>query len=175
MTVDTALTPHGTGRWFRILWTLFRSMPNRWGRKPRVILLRRAGATVGDRVTIGARVTVLGPQGLVIEDGVGVARDALLDARGGIVLKQGCMVGFESILLTWTHAYDDPYTRIADQGSIGAPITIGPSAWLGGRTVVLPGLVVGDSSIVGIGSIVTRSVEPNMIVAGNPAREIRSR
>lgn len=52
------------------------------------------------------------------------------------------------------------------------PISIGSRAWLGGGTIVLPGVEIGQDAIVGAGSVVTRSVEPGVIAAGNPCRVI---
>ena len=49
---------------------------------------------------------------------------------------------------------------------------IGQNCFIGGRSLILPGVTVGDSCIVGAGSVVTRDVPPNSIVAGNPARVI---
>ena len=167
--------PHPSGRMFRLTWLLWRWVPARRGTPMRVRILRRAGATVGENVLIGPRVTVLGPRGLVLEDGVGVARDALLDARAGLHLAAGAMIGFESLLLTYTHRFDDPEAPIGEQGAYGKPITIERNAWIGTRAIVMPGIVVGDGSIVGAGSVVTRSVPAGKVVAGNPAREIRDR
>jgi maltose O-acetyltransferase len=52
------------------------------------------------------------------------------------------------------------------------PITIGDDAWLGGGSIVLPGVSVGEAAVVGAGSVVTRDVPPGVTVAGNPARPI---
>lgn len=54
-----------------------------------------------------------------------------------------------------------------------APITIGDDCWLGGSVIVLPGVTIGDNVIVGAGSIVTKDLPSNTVVAGNPARVIR--
>jgi acetyltransferase-like isoleucine patch superfamily enzyme len=51
---------------------------------------------------------------------------------------------------------------------------IGADCFIGGRSLILPGVEIGDGSIVGAGSIVTRSVPPHSIVAGKPARILRS-
>jgi maltose O-acetyltransferase len=53
------------------------------------------------------------------------------------------------------------------------PINIGNDVWIGGSSVILPGITIGDNSIVAAGSVVTRDVPPNTIVAGNPARILK--
>jgi maltose O-acetyltransferase len=54
------------------------------------------------------------------------------------------------------------------------PISIGDDVWLGGGAIVLPGVTIGDRAVVGAGSVVTRAVPADVVVAGNPARVIRS-
>jgi maltose O-acetyltransferase len=56
----------------------------------------------------------------------------------------------------------------------GRPVTIGNDVWIGGAAVVLPGVTIGDGATIGAGSVVTRSVEPHVIVAGNPARPLHA-
>ena len=51
---------------------------------------------------------------------------------------------------------------------------IGKNCFIGGRSLILPGVEIGDNSVVGAGSVVTRSVPPRSLVVGNPARIIRS-
>lgn len=53
------------------------------------------------------------------------------------------------------------------------PVTIGPDTWIGGAAVILPGVSVGQGSVVGAGSVVTRDVPPEVLAAGNPCRVIR--
>jgi maltose O-acetyltransferase len=55
----------------------------------------------------------------------------------------------------------------------GAPIVIGDDAWLGGHVVVLPGVTIGARSVIGAGSVVTKSVPADVFAAGNPCRVIR--
>ena len=56
---------------------------------------------------------------------------------------------------------------------ITAPVTIGNHVWVGAGATSLKGVTIGDGAVVGAGSVVTRNIEPNTIVAGNPARVIR--
>ncbi|GLQ81463.1 hypothetical protein GCM10007881_49840 [Mesorhizobium huakuii] len=59
--------------------------------------------------------------------------------------------------------------------SVDGPTEIGNDVWIGLRAVIMPGIRIGDGAVVGAGSIVTKDVAPYAIVAGNPARFIRSR
>jgi acetyltransferase-like isoleucine patch superfamily enzyme len=56
-----------------------------------------------------------------------------------------------------------------------APIAVGSDVFIGTRTIILPGVRIGDGAIIGAGTVLTRSVPPRVVVAGNPARIIRSR
>lgn len=53
-------------------------------------------------------------------------------------------------------------------------VKIGNDVWIGMRSLILKGVVIGDRSIVGAGSVVTKSVPPDVVVAGNPAKVVKS-
>ena len=55
----------------------------------------------------------------------------------------------------------------------GIPVTIGNNVWIGGNTVILPGVTIGDNVVIGAGSVVTKDIPDNMIAAGNPCKIIR--
>lgn len=52
-------------------------------------------------------------------------------------------------------------------------VTIGDGVWIGANSVILPGVEIGDQAVVGAGAVVTRSIPPRQIWAGNPARLVR--
>lgn len=54
------------------------------------------------------------------------------------------------------------------------PIKVGNGCWIGGGVIILPGVTIGDGSVVGAGSVVTKDVLSNTVVAGNPARVVRT-
>ena len=54
-----------------------------------------------------------------------------------------------------------------------APITIGDNVWLGGNSVVLPGVSIGDNSVIGAGSVVVKNIPANSLAVGNPCRVLR--
>mgnify|MGYP003372504010 CR=1 FL=1 len=53
------------------------------------------------------------------------------------------------------------------------PITVGNNVWLGGDVTVLPGVTIGDNSVIGAGSVVTKDIPANCVAAGNPCKKIR--
>lgn len=53
------------------------------------------------------------------------------------------------------------------------PVRIGRNCWLGAGVVVLPGVTIGDNSVIGAGSVVTKDVPPNVIAVGNPCKVLR--
>ncbi|MGR3465597.1 acyltransferase [Limimaricola sp.] len=81
----------------------------------------------------------------------------------GVHLGPRSYVAFEARILT------HDFTR-----GLYLHTRIGADCFIGGRSLILPGVEIGDGSIVGAGSVVTRSVPPRSIVAGNPARILRS-
>lgn len=54
-----------------------------------------------------------------------------------------------------------------------SPVSIGDNVWVGGAAVICPGVEIGNDAVIGAGSVVTRSVPPGAVVAGNPARVLR--
>lgn len=66
----------------------------------------------------------------------------------------------------------DPRSRAKFVG-MGKPVTIGNDVWVGGGSVILPGVTLGNNVVVGANSTVTKSFGDNLIIAGNPARVIR--
>jgi maltose O-acetyltransferase len=54
------------------------------------------------------------------------------------------------------------------------PISIGEDCWIGGSVVICPGVNIGDRTVIGAGSVVTKNIPPDVFAAGNPCRVIRS-
>ena len=57
--------------------------------------------------------------------------------------------------------------------SATAPVVIGDDVWIGGRSVILPGVTIGNGTTIGAGSVVTHSIPANVVAVGNPCRVIR--
>ena len=90
-------------------------------------------------------------------------------ALGGITIEEGAFIGPHCVLATEYHP-EDPARR---HSLLTKPITIGRNVWLGADVKVLAGVTIGENAIVAAGSVVTKDVPPDMVVAGSPARIIR--
>lgn len=81
--------------------------------------------------------------------------------RGAITVGDGTLVAFKTLLIAQT-----------PDGNID-PISIGRNCFIGGTSVILPGVTIGDECVVGAGAVVFYDVPARSIVAGNPARVLR--
>ena len=90
--------------------------------------------------------------------------------QGGITLGDNCLVGHNVVFATLNHGFA-PEER---QSMLPAPIVVGRNVWIGSNSTILQGVTIGDNSIIAAGSVVTKDVPANAIVAGVPARFIRS-
>jgi len=60
-----------------------------------------------------------------------------------------------------------------DTGTFARPVRIEDNVWIGGGAILLPGVTVGRNSVVGAGSVVTRSIPADCVAVGNPCRVIK--
>jgi len=93
------------------------------------------------------------------------------DTRDRITLGDGAVLAYEVMLCTSTHAIGDDRARAGAYTS--GPVTIGSGCWLGARSLVLPGVTVGDGCVVAAGAVVTSDCAADGLYAGVPARRVK--
>ena len=124
--------------------------------------LKRVGKNVN--IEKGAKITST----MEIGDRSGVGINASIGGR--VVIGDDVMMGPECIIYTTNHAFDRTDIPMNKQGCMKEkPVVIGNDVWIGGRVIILPGVHIGNGSIVGAGSVVAKDVPDYAIVAGNPA------
>lgn len=89
--------------------------------------------------------------------------------QGGITIGDDTLIGHNVVLATLNHGFE-PARR---KDLLPAPIVIGRKVWIGSNATVLPGVTIGDHSIVAAGAVVNRDVPPDVIVGGVPAKVIK--
>ncbi len=89
---------------------------------------------------------------------------------GGITIGDNVLIGPKVNLVSENHPIDPAQRNCL----IGKPIVIKNNAWIGASATILPGITIGENSIVAAGAIVTKDVPDNTIVAGNPAKQIKN-
>ena len=94
---------------------------------------------------------------------------AKLFGHGGIEIHEYAQLGPGCLLTTTHHDYSDELKTEFRK------IVIGRKVWIGANTVILPGVKIGDNSVIGAGSVVTKEIPPDSIAVGSPARVIRQK
>lgn len=93
-----------------------------------------------------------------------------------ITIGNDVMMGRDVIIMTNSHETSSVSILMRLQGARDVrPVIIGNDIWIGSRVIILPGVKIGDGSIIGAGSVVTRDIEPYSVVGGVPARLIKKR
>lgn len=105
--------------------------------------------------------------GLEVGENVFINYNCSMMSCGGITIEDGVQIGPNVMLVTTNHDF------AKREWVLHKPIVIKKGAWIGGRSLILPGVTVGENAVVAGGAVVTKDVEPNTIVGGNPAKVIK--
>jgi acetyltransferase-like isoleucine patch superfamily enzyme len=107
---------------------------------------------------------------------VSLNHHCVLSCPGGLDIGNDVSIGHGTSILTTEHSFDDSNLPIKNQPIQYKPVKIGSNIWIGARVIILAGVTISDGTIIGAGSVVTKSItEPDTIVAGVPARFIKKR
>jgi putative colanic acid biosynthesis acetyltransferase WcaF len=142
-----------------------------WSPKPfnpwRLCILRLFGSTIHGQPFVHQRARIDHPWNLTLHHKACLGDRAHAYCLSKVEIHPGACVAQEAYLCTGTHDFNEPNRSLQT-----APICIGANAFIGARAFVLPGVTVGEGSIVGACSLVSRNVPSISIVAGNPARPL---
>jgi len=144
--------------------------------------ISRLGIVAGDNVSIGRNSIIectgvireVG-EGIIIGNNVGIAANAFIAARGIIDIGQDTIIGPGVSLHAENHNFSNLDVPVRRQGATRKGIIIGPDCWIGAKAIILDGVRIGRGVVVGAGSVINKNIPEFSVVAGVPAKIIKSR
>lgn len=144
--------------------------------------LSEDGIILGDNVSI-ARDSILFCTGVIAQKGkgiqigagTGISARAYFSGQGGITIGTDVIFGPDVKIFSENHNYADATRIIKNQGVTKLGVKIGNNCWIGAGATILDGVTIGNGCVVAAGSVVNKSVPEDSIVAGIPAKVIKSR
>lgn len=144
--------------------------------------LGKGNISIGNNVGIGAysRLIIstsynnIGSH-IIIGNNVGIGEYAYLGGAGGLEIGDECIIGQYLSCHPENHIYNDPDTPIRFQGTTRQGIKIGKNCWIGAKVTILDGVQIGDNCVIAAGAVVTKSMPPNTIIGGIPAKVLKPR
>ena len=135
-------------------------------------LLVLFGATIGTDCHLHGGTFYANPHHLHLADRVFINRDCYLDLDAPIVIGNDVVIGHRVTITTANH-HIGPHHRRA--GPLHPqPVHIGDGVWIGANATILPGVTIGPGAIIAAGAVVTTNIPTDTLVAGVPARPLRS-
>ena len=132
--------------------------------------------SLGNNVQIGrySRISVYDWGGVKIEDNCQMGHFFSIIAGGDVIIRKNALIASYVAIISENHAIDPECGRpYAAQPLISKTIEICENCWIGEKVVILPGVTIGEWSIIGAGSVVNSNIPSYSIAVGNPARVIK--
>ena len=151
-------------------------LPQQSLNRVRTAALRAAGMQMGVQSLIQGPVRITGAGNPCRSVSIGsftiLSGHLHIDVAAPVRIGSGVRIGHDVSLLTISHQIGTPALRSGK--SFSGPITIGDGVWIASRVTVLANVTIGQGAVVAAGSVVTRDVPPHTLVAGVPARALRT-
>ena len=125
---------------------------------------------VGEHVWFNSPLTVAVGKYVSIGSGTYANMNLTLIDDWKITIGKNVLIGPNVTLCTTGHPIDPAHRQ---DGMYSFPITIGDNVWLGGNVMVLPGVTIGENSVIGAGSVVTKDIPANVVAFGSPCKVYR--
>lgn len=118
-------------------------------------------------------ITIEAHEKITLGENIGINVNNILIGWGGIEIGKNTLLGPNVQIYSITH----DYTKIGEEFYKGIPkkVIIGDNCWIGGGTLVMPGIKIGNNSVIGAGSVVTQNIPDNVIAYGNPCKVAKNR
>jgi acetyltransferase-like isoleucine patch superfamily enzyme len=157
------------------LGALLRCIPGYEGMFLRWLFCKMTFKRIGKKALIWPSAYITHGYNIVAGDYLAINRGCHIDGRGGITIGNYVLIGPNVFIGSSNHVVSpkDNAPRLL-LGHNPEPVHIGNNVWIGANAVICPGVSIGDQSVVGAGSVVTKDVPGSVVVAGSPAHIIKT-
>jgi putative colanic acid biosynthesis acetyltransferase WcaF len=138
--------------------------------KLKVFILRLFGAKIGKNVIIKPNVNIKYPWRLFIDDNTWIGESVWIDNLDNVIIGKNACISQGALLLNGNHNYKKTSFDL-----IIKPITIKDGAWIGAKSVVTQGVIVGQHAVLTVGSVASNNLDDYGIYKGNPAIKVKTR
>lgn len=128
---------------------------------------------LGKRTYIDFPVKIKGKESVHIGNDVVINAFVHIWGHGGVFIGDRVLIAAHCSITSLTHDYN--LSNFYNAPAIRLKVNIEDDVWIGSNSIIMPGVTIKKGAIVGAGSVVTKDVEANTIVVGNPAREIKKK
>ena len=98
--------------------------------------------------------------------------DCIILDVGEVRIGKNCLLAPRVCIFTVGHPIDPELRSTGVEAA--KPVIIGDNVWIGGNTVINPGVTIGDNVVIGSGSVVTKDIPSNVVAVGNPCKPIKT-
>jgi acetyltransferase-like isoleucine patch superfamily enzyme len=117
------------------------------------------------------------PQNVFIGNNVYFNRNVLIagvpDPDSSVYIGENCLFGPNIIIVSGEHNYEHPTLSMRNSGVLAGPIIIEKDCWIGGNVTITKGVKIGQGSVIGANSVVTKDIPPFSLAAGCPANVLK--
>lgn len=182
----------------QIFIAILSSIPTELGKKLRYVSYKKMFKQVDGEFSIDTGVTIMGYENITLGSNVTFMKNSYIYAHdngkliignnfimntnsqlgasfGEIIIGKDCSIGPNCVLRASNHTFTDINVSIRNQGHTHGYIILKDDVWVSANCVVTANTIIGESSIISAGSVVTKNVEPYSIMGGVPAKLIKKR
>ncbi|QTH42318.1 acyltransferase [Cohnella sp. LGH] len=163
------------GEWEAYLFWIVKSIPGIPGFVLRTLVAKVLFKQLFGMAYIQPNVVFVYTNRLKVGKSFGVNSGTYINAIGGIDIGDYVLLGPNVTISSGIHPIEARYPPIFTRPTVPKPIVIGNDVWIGANAVIMPGVTLGEGTVVGANAVVTRDTEPYSVMVGAPARKVRNR